>query len=60
MELQETQEREIELKQVEALEMINEMLSEYDQPPLKLSWIKNGGTNLNDFRCSNYHRYNLP
>ena len=40
--------------------MINEMLSEYDQPPLKLSWIKNGGTNLNDFRCSNYHRYNLP
>ncbi len=40
MELQETQEREIELKQVEALEIINEMLSEHDQPPLKLSWIK--------------------
>ncbi|MED2708631.1 hypothetical protein [Bacillus toyonensis] len=40
MELEEAQEKETELKQVEALEMINEMLSEHDQPPLKLSWIK--------------------
>ncbi|WP_235713377.1 hypothetical protein [Bacillus mycoides] len=40
MELEEMRERETELKQVEALEMINEMLSEHDRPPLTLSWIK--------------------
>lgn len=40
MELEEIQEREKELKQVEALEMINEMLAEHDQPPFTLSWIK--------------------
>ncbi|HDR7395821.1 TPA: hypothetical protein QCX23_003097 [Bacillus toyonensis] len=40
MELEEIQEREKELKQIEALEMINEMLSEHDQPSLTLSWIK--------------------
>ncbi|MEG7862455.1 hypothetical protein FOT98_23575 [Bacillus sp. HY001] len=40
MELEEAQARETELKQVEALEIINEMLSKHDQPPLTLSWIK--------------------
>ncbi|HFU6601366.1 TPA: hypothetical protein ACGPFX_000896 [Bacillus pacificus] len=40
MELEEIRERETELKQVEALEKINEMLAENDRPPFTLSWIK--------------------
>lgn len=40
MELEEMRERETELKQVEALKMINEMLTKNDQPPFTLSWIK--------------------
>lgn len=40
MELEEIRERETELKQVEALEIINEMLAKNDRPPFTLSWIK--------------------
>ncbi|OQR54831.1 hypothetical protein CDB3_03250 [Bacillus sp. CDB3] len=40
LELEEIQEREKELKQVQALDMINEMLAKDDQPPFTLSWIK--------------------